>query len=150
MIADTLENLPRYFPLHPGFQVAYDFLRQENISQLEDGKHPIDGEKVFAVMAREKGRGKNDSPLEAHRNYIDIQFTVAGSDCIGWRNIQSCTPDAKGYDSASDLEFFVDAPEFWTSVPAGHFAVFFPEDAHAPLATEGSLQKVVVKVSAGR
>jgi beta-galactosidase beta subunit len=32
-------------------------------------------------------------------------------------------------------------------VPAGHFAIFFPEDAHAPLAGEGHLVKAVVKVA---
>jgi beta-galactosidase beta subunit len=32
-------------------------------------------------------------------------------------------------------------------VPAGSFAIFFPDDAHAPLATTGEAHKLVVKVA---
>jgi beta-galactosidase beta subunit len=31
-------------------------------------------------------------------------------------------------------------------VPTGHFAIFFPEDAHAPMAGEGPMYKLVAKV----
>jgi len=31
--------------------------------------------------------------------------------------------------------------------PAGSFAIFFPEDVHAPLGTDGFIHKVVIKVA---
>jgi beta-galactosidase beta subunit len=33
------------------------------------------------------------------------------------------------------------------SVPRGSFAIFFPEDAHAPLAGRGALTKAIVKIA---
>jgi biofilm protein TabA len=33
------------------------------------------------------------------------------------------------------------------ATPPGTFAIFFPEDAHAPMAGEGLIHKVVVKVA---
>jgi beta-galactosidase beta subunit len=32
-------------------------------------------------------------------------------------------------------------------VPTGHFTIFFPQDAHAPLAAEGALRKAVAKIA---
>ena len=37
-------------------------------------------------------------------------------------------------------------PAAWFPLGRGQFAVFFPDDAHAPLAATGSLHKVVIKV----
>ena len=49
----------------------------------------------------------------------------------------------------NDVEFFSDMPENWLSLPAGHFAIFFPDDAHAPLAGRGALTKAVMKIAVG-
>jgi beta-galactosidase beta subunit len=43
--------------------------------------------------------------------------------------------------------FFYDRPTTWLTLSAGQFAVFFPEDAHAPLAGQGGVHKAVVKVA---
>jgi beta-galactosidase beta subunit len=34
----------------------------------------------------------------------------------------------------------------WFTIHSGTFAVFFPGDAHAPMVSNGMVQKVVVKV----
>ncbi len=86
--------------------------------------------------------------MEAHRKYIDIQFTAAGKDVIGWKNKAACASPAGGYDSPQDVEFFKDKPEQWITVEGKLFAVFFPEDAHAPVCGEGAMRKIVVKVLA--
>jgi biofilm protein TabA len=72
---------------------------------------------------------------------------VAGSDLIGYKTKPSCKADAKGYNSESDIEFYTNSPAVWLPVPAGSFAVFFPEDVHAPLGTDGQVHKVAVKVA---
>jgi biofilm protein TabA len=51
------------------------------------------------------------------------------------------------YDADRDIEFFGDAPQVWTRLPPGHFMIFYPHDAHAPLAAEGSCDKVVMKIA---
>ncbi len=51
------------------------------------------------------------------------------------------------YDEARDIVFFGDAPQTWTVLPTGKYMIFFPDDAHAPLAAAGPNTKAVIKVA---
>jgi YhcH/YjgK/YiaL family protein len=146
MILDTLAAAKRYERLHLGFRVAFDFLRSAT-ARLADGRHEIEGERLFAIVATNRGRGREAAKLEVHRRYIDIQFCAAGHDVIGWRPLTDCRKPEEPFDDARDIQFFADRPLTWIDVPAGTFAVFYPGDAHAPLGGEGELLKVVVKVA---
>jgi YhcH/YjgK/YiaL family protein len=107
----------------------------------------IDGDRLFALVMRGAGKPVSEAPLETHRRYIDIQYIVSGVDRMGWKPASECRP-GRGYDEVRDLEFHDPSPEVWINVSAGRMAIFFPEDAHAPLAHTGvSLQKIVVKVA---
>lgn len=147
MIVDYLQNADRYSSLHAAFAGGFAFLRRADSAELPDGRHDIDGERLFAVISRIEGRGREKSLLEAHRRYIDIQFVIGGKDNIGWMPIADCQRVASPYDATKDFEFFFDRPATWLEVPAGAFGIFYPEDAHAPLATSGPIHKVVVKVA---
>ena len=106
----------------------------------------FDEKRVFAIISHDEGRGKTNSLLEAHRNYFDIQYVIAGADCIGWLPTKMCERVSSEYNPDTDLIFYYDRPETWVHVPAGSFTILMPDDAHAPLATSGSIHKVVVKV----
>jgi YhcH/YjgK/YiaL family protein len=149
MILDQLQNCKRYVAVHPGFKTAFEFLNRHDLADLAAGRHPIDGEKLYALVMRENGKGKNIAKLETHQLFIDVQFTVTGIDYIGWKPAVECTSEADGYNSEKDIAFFKDRPETWLSVPKDTFAVFFPEDGHAPLGGTGPIHKVVVKVPVG-
>lgn len=149
MIVDTIQNAARYRSLAPGFAAAFDFLSKPALDSLPPGRREIDGRRVYASIGRQDGRGKGRARFESHRTYIDIQYTVAGSELIGWQDRASCTPDSAGYNEERDIEFYTDEPRLWIPVPPGCFAVFFPEDAHAPLGGDGPVHKIVVKVAVG-
>jgi len=148
MILDVLENAKRYYCLADGFGAAFDFLRRPDLKTLPVGKYEIDGERVFAMVAMEQGRRKEDAGLETHRKYIDIQMILDGTDTMGWKPSGQCREPVGDYEPGSDLQFFDDAPDAWIDVGAGAFAVFFPEDAHMPLISSGQIHKVVVKIAA--
>ena len=147
MLIDNLQNADRYSRLHPGFVGAFAFLRRVDLDQLPSGRHEIDGERLYAIVSRDQGRGREKSLLETHRCYIDIQFVVSGEECIGWLPLSDCRRVSSPYDADNDLAFFFDRPATWLAVSPGNFAVFYPEDAHAPLAVQGPIHKVVVKVA---
>lgn len=147
MILDRLVNADRYLNLHPGLAGGFNFLRRDDLRKLADGRHDLDGDRLFALVARDQGRGREKSLLESHRRYFDIQFVVEGADCIGWMPTADCQRISSPYDADRDIGFYFDRPETWLAVPAGAFAIFHPEDAHAPLATTGPVHKVVVKVA---
>lgn len=147
MIIDHLQRAQRYLSTHPGIRAGVEFLRRPDLKQLAAGRHELDGHRLFAIVALDQGRGREKSLLEFHRKYIDIQYLAVGVDIIGWRPTELCDRIATPYDEEKDIGFFYDRPETWAEVPDGYFAILFPEDAHAPLATTGNVHKVVVKVA---
>lgn len=148
MIVDRLENAEKYYSVHPGFKKALEFLREKELSKLAAGRHEVDGDNVFALVNDGSGRGKEAARLEAHRKYIDIQFTVSGTDLIGWKATGECGAVEKDYSAENEVILYSDHIDTWFEAPAGTFAVFFPADAHAPLSGSGKTRKIIMKVRA--
>jgi biofilm protein TabA len=149
MILDILENGHQYFGLNPGFKKAFQFLVRSDITELPTDRFEIDGDRVYAMVAKDMGRRKEDALLETHQKYIDIQLILAGTDNMGWKPRSSCKQPSGVYDQETDLQFFSDQPDAWLTTKPGAFAIFFPEDAHMPLISPEQLHKVVVKIAVG-
>lgn len=147
MILDDLSNAERYYRLHHGFRAGFEFLNRADLVELESGKYELDGQQVFALVNRDPGRGRAAARLEAHRKYIDIQFLVSGSEEIGWRPTADCRQIVEPYDDARDIAFYGDLPCAWINLPVRSFMIFYPQDAHAPLASTGPNVKAVIKVA---
>ena len=149
MILDRLENAARYAGMYPGFAAAFKFLREAKAAELPPGKIELDGRRLHVSVDHKVGRGRTGTKLEAHRKYIDIQYTFEGEEEIGWKPAAECKQPTAAYDEKKDIGVFADAAETWVAVPQGSFAIFFPEDAHAPLAGAKGLgvKKLVVKVA---
>lgn len=147
MILDTLARADRYAALHPGFARAFAFLRGAGLDALAPGRHPIDGDALFAIVEHCEARARDTAKLECHRRYIDIQLVLEGIDEMGWRPLADCADPATAHDAARDIRFFNDTPAAWVATPPGAFCVFFPDDAHAPLTGTGRIRKIVVKVA---
>jgi YhcH/YjgK/YiaL family protein len=159
MVLDTLRNCARYVALHPEFAKAFEFLAHADWAELASGsvtherhsvRHPLDGDRMYVSIDHATGRGRAGARLEAHRQHIDIQFTIEGNEEIGWRPLAACAQPDGAFDDERDVGFFRDAPETWVSVPAGTFTIFFPDDAHAPLAGGGTVKKAIVKIAIDR
>ena len=146
MILDTLSNAETYYGLHSGFKKAFAFLRQEYLASLNAGKHQIEGDNVFALIQKGTGKLKEDALLEAHRSYIDIQFLIEGNEQTGWKSRDECRKIQTAYNDERDIEFVSDPPQMYLVLKPGMFAIFFPADAHAPMISEGTVHKCVVKV----
>ncbi|HEV3341987.1 MAG TPA: YhcH/YjgK/YiaL family protein [Pirellulales bacterium] len=147
MVLEKLSNWPRYATLHPGFEAAFRWLADARPAELPTGKHAIDGERLYVLINRDPGRGRDGAKLEVHRRYIDIQLTLAGDEEIGWSPLADCGPPEADYSTEGDVAFYVARPQTWLAVPPGTFAIFYPDDAHAPLAGRGDLVKAVMKVA---
>ena len=147
MVLSPLNKADRYVALHPGFAAAFSFLQRRELDQLPDGRNEIDGPRLYAMVIRKQGNGRANAKLEVHRRYIDIHYTVAGRDLLGWRSAATCSNATQPFDQDNDSQLFTDPPETWDPTAPGTFAIYFPEDAHAPLAGKGPIHKVVVKVA---
>jgi YhcH/YjgK/YiaL family protein len=146
MIIDQLTRASAYTSLHPRFEAAFDA-----IGKVLAGAWPtedrldVDGNRLYILPMAVSGKGRAAVRAETHRRYIDIQYVASGTDTMGWSALDAIGP-GNGYDRAKDIEFYPAVPSLWVPVLAGHFAIFLPSDVHAPLAGEGMVRKLVVKI----
>ncbi len=145
MITATLANFSRYTSLHPQFNKIEEFLRNYTFGKSGERVY-LDDDKIFVIPALDIAKLKENAPLEAHNRYIDIQICLEGHETMGWRSRSDCHMPKSTFDSDKDIVFFDDRPLTYFDVPAGSFAIFFPEDCHAPMIGEGVIKKVVFKV----
>jgi biofilm protein TabA len=144
MITDLTVHGGRYARIHPVFGDAFAFLNSAEPADLPVGAH--DKGTFTAVVVETDGKGIQSAPLEYHQRNIDIHVTLTGHDSIGWRPKDLCATPAGEFDTGNDIGFVKDQPQLWIPVPPAAFAVFFPEDAHAPLAGEGPIRKIILKI----
>lgn len=146
MILASLKDAGAIEKMHPLFPKAFEFLRQTDFQKMEDGCHEINGDALFVNIQTISGKGSQDAIIETHQKYIDIQVPLVGIEQIGWKPTADLMETAKPYDEANDITFFVDRPTSIARIYPGQFAIFFPEDGHAPGIGEGFIRKVIVKV----
>jgi len=147
MILDILKNSGQYLSQHRSFLQAFDFLKREDICALAPGRYEIDGENIFALVSDGIGKSEEEAKLEVHRKYIDIQYLISGVERIGWNPLQQCSSVISEYNPEKDIAFYSDHASFFLKLTPGMFAVFFPEDAHAPMISGEAVKKVVLKIS---
>lgn len=146
MILDSLNNTEKVEHLHPLFKQAFDYLRATDFSKVEDGKIELDGSRLFISVVSLSGKDKKEAAIETHKKYIDIQSPLLGVEKIGWKPGCELQEESVPYDEEKDIAFYVDRPTAFTKIYPGQFAIYFPEDGHAPGIGEGNIRKVIVKV----
>jgi YhcH/YjgK/YiaL family protein len=150
MILDSLEHSARYEALHPLFAKALAFLRTVDGTQSL-GRHDIDGANVFALVESYVTKPAESALFEAHRKYIDVQFIYQGRETILWAPLATMKEQTRPYEEDRDIAKWKLVPDVTPlHISAGHFAILFPQDAHAPCVEWGQPEqvfKVVVKVA---
>ncbi len=151
MITDLIEQRCRYTILSQRFAAAFEFLVNLPAGQPA-GRCDIDGDNCFALMQAYTTRPLSQALFEAHRKYIDIQFILTGRETILWSPLATLSEVTQPYAADKDIACFANPP-LWTPVNlcAGQFAIFFPEDGHAPGLECGGpseIRKIVIKVRA--
>lgn len=148
MILGSLKNTEIIEKLHPLFQKAFDYLRTVDLDLIpvDGSKIELDGNRLFLSVSEYQGKPHEEAKAEAHRHYIDIQVPIQGLEIIGWNSLLECSEIETPYNLEKDLIFYCDAVSSYIQVSPGEFAIFFPEDVHAPGIGLGYIKKVVVKV----
>lgn len=148
MIIDTIKNAPKYFAAHPLFEKAFAYINQADLNAAEVGKVDIDGDNLKAIYSNKDGMtvAESTAKFECHNAHIDIQLCIDGTETIGWKPRENCKDPKGDYSPEKDVQFFNDAPDMFFQLRNGQFAIFFPEDVHAPMIGEGPIKKLVIKV----
>lgn len=147
MIIDTIANAPKYFSVHPLFAKAFEYINQNDLANAADSKSDIaDGLKAIISNAPGKTKETSLSKFECHNNNIDIQLCIKGVETIGWTPREKCVTPNGNYNTEKDVQLYHDTADTFFQLTDGQFAIFFPEDVHAPMIGEGPIKKLVIKV----
>lgn len=146
MIIDELLNSDKYAALHPGLAKGFEYLKSQALNSLAVGKYPVDGDHVHVSVSEKPGYTKAEAKFEAHNKYADIQVCLADAETFGWKPRRTCQQPKGEFNEEKDVIFYDDEPDTYFTLKAGQFAIFYPEDVHAPMIGEGPIKKVVVKV----
>lgn len=147
MIVDTINNASKYFSVHPLFEKAFGYIGQIDLVNAPDGKLDIE-EGLKAIFSNKAGvtAEASVSKFECHDKHIDIQLCINGVETIGWKPREKCMTENGGYNPEKDVQLYHEQPDMYFQLTNGQFAIFFPEDVHAPMIGEGEIKKLVIKV----
>ena len=150
MIFDRLSNCEQYFLLGEKIKKGFEFLLNNDLANLADGKYEILGDEIFANVQSLKTKDKSLKKWEVHRKYIDIQYVIKGSECMGYGILEDFREVVVPYDSEKDVEFLNGDKFNFINVEQGDFVVFYPNDVHAPMLSVDEakeIKKVIVKIA---
>lgn len=146
MIVDKLENIGQYASLSPLFAKAIEFLQGHKLEDLPLGKTQLQDKDLLLNVTETKPKTREEARIETHRKYIDIQIPVSGAEEMGYTPTVDCQPADAPYSEEKDITFYEGTAETYVKVKPGMFAIFFPQDGHAPGITPTGVKKVIVKV----
>lgn len=150
MICENIRNAKNYTSINGKFEKAFEFLRNNNLKELEVGTYEIQGQDVFASVQEYTTKDEKEKKWEAHEKYIDIQLIIEGHEIMGYAPV-NCLEVNEDFRPEKDLIFYKETEQGSNiKFSEGDFAIFFPEDGHKPgcaLGEPSKVKKVVVKVA---
>ena len=147
MILDSIKNLKNYEVLHPRFAQAIEFLLNSDLASLPLGRNEICGDEIFANVMEAQPRTKEEAPIEIHRKYIDIQIPITADEVMGYIPKEQLPQEDYNEESDAALLPVGMLASDYLNVTRSMFAIFFPQDGHAPAITPVKLKKIIVKVA---
>jgi len=132
-----------------GWDMAFEWLKTNDLDTIEPGTYNIIGDSVRAIVSEGPAPAIDTVKWEAHRNFNDLQYIVKGKAKMGVSPVEEATV-TEAYDPVNDVGFFDAGGTYYTATP-GTFFIFTPEEVHRPgIRIEGydRVKKVVIKVRA--
>ena len=120
MIIGSLKDTQRIASFHPLFKTLFDFLANNDLSNIQLGKTELLKNKLYIICSTLEKGASREQLLEGHRKYIDVHILLEGKD--------------------------TDTPSVFIDVNPGEFVIVYPEDLHAPGIGDGKIRKLVAKV----
>ena len=126
----------------------FAFLRDTDLSTLPSGKHNLVDGRVWVNMLEYTPKDAANTKIEAHKDFIDLQYTFEGSELMGVAGHVIPTGE---YDPVKDkINFTTDEPIEYSPAAPDRFFLYFPCDMHQPsvAASEPAVpsRKVVGKI----
>jgi YhcH/YjgK/YiaL family protein len=143
-----MDKLGKYQGINPLFADVVEFLKKNDLNVMEDGKYPIKGKDLFLNLTTAKGKAPDEAEVETHVKMIDIQMPLDGPETYGYTPL--CNLPEEEYNAEKDVTMYPGLmAESFIDCQPGMFAIFCPQDGHAPCITMApEIRKAIFKVKA--
>lgn len=117
----------------------------------DDSEHMVEENfGIRAIVQRKGTKPWQELEFETHREHVDFQICIKGSEYIGWLP-KSALANAivQPYDLLKDVELYSSRGDTSRlAMTPGVFAIFYPDDAHMPLIRKDDeiVEKIVFKI----
>lgn len=143
MIVCPWNALSRYVSVIPGLEEAVALVN--SLENYVPATYPLsNGNRVVVMSGQTKAVG---AELEAHRQYLDIQYLVKGQEVMGWAPLDTLELVGE-FNEAKDVGFYTGEFDLMR-IGEGYCYVAFPEDGHMPtrfVDAPNDYTKIVVKL----
>lgn len=152
MIFGFIQHIDKEKNIYPtALQKGLEYIRDTDFAALPEGKYPIDGDKIFAMVSDYLPEAKEVRKAETHGKYIDIQYIASGEEIMGIAPLSSTAEILEDCLAEKDAIFYSKFEnEIELQTCEGMYVVFFPWDIHRPgcVSRPGvKVRKVVLKIA---
>ncbi|PAF22935.1 hypothetical protein CHH49_04970 [Terribacillus saccharophilus] len=144
MIFDIIENLNKYVSLNPKIGNGLEKLNEVEIDYNK--RFDFDGGYLFFQEGTTTHIDKGT--FEAHRNYIDIQIVMDGSEYVAWSPTAQLVVDVE-YNAEKDVVRLEGSPKATMKINKGMAYICLPHDGHKALKyidKATTYKKAVIKI----
>ena len=129
---------------------ALAFLNFHDFTTFTGGRYPIEGDLMYANVDIVDTRVYEETKIEGHKDYMDVQLLVIGEEQMEVLIRQTAPDVVEAYDDKDC--YFYDPTQGGTvtiTVRPGDYCIFYPGELHRTLIAPHEVQqirKVVVKI----
>lgn len=150
MIFGNLMNSGEQVTYPAPVNLALDYLRTHDMMSMEPGVYEIKGRDLYVQVIDAQTNLPDQKRPEVHKYYVDLQYSPAGNEKIGFTPDLGAYQSVEGYNEEKDIMFYEEVDhEVFLKMTPGCFAVFFPWDIHRPACAVDEpalIRKIVVKI----
>ena len=127
---NAVEFATQYALNKPLWDKMFKFLAETDLSKLEPGKIVIEEGRLWFNVLEYTPKSAEDTKIEAHKNFIDLQYTYEGNELMGVAgkvtpiNDYDPVKDRTNYSTGEEIVYSPASPEL--------FFLYFPCDMHQP------------------
>ena len=147
MIFGNIHNLKEFPFLEEQIKECFTYAKEHDLASYEKGSHAIDGDRLFVNIVEYTTTIPEKRFWEAHKNYLDIQVMIHGTEQIDLNFIQNM--DVKEFVEKDDFLPMDGEKNSSVILRDGDFLICYPSDGHrTAVAVNGpeTIRKAIFKV----